>query len=139
VGDDPLGSKTLEADSAAGVARQVGEGPAPKRPGALGCPQDPGGSNDDILIGTTSFNANIAVLDAIMAEWGSADSYTTRVSDLSVPTGGANGSTFLKAGTVANDSGAPDGLKGNAGTDGFFSSTGDVLQDNQPGETVTII
>ena len=80
-----------------------------------------GAQGDDILIaGTTAFDNQEAALAAIMAEWGSADSYATRVKYLSQG-GGLNGSFLLKATTVFDDS-SPDKLTGGAGQDWFFAN-----------------
>ena len=47
--------------------------------GGLGADVLRGGPADDILIGGyTSFDANVAALRQILAEWGSADSFTDR-------------------------------------------------------------
>jgi hypothetical protein len=67
-----------------------------------------GSNTSDILIsGTTSFDANAAALNAIMAEWTSAHSYATRVNNLTNGSGSPdrlNGNYFLQNGqTVFND------------------------------------
>src|SRR5262249_11381744 len=64
------------------------------------------GSGGDILIGgwtnydltstAMTYDQKLAALEAIMAEWGSTDSYTTRVNDLTNG-GGLNGSYLLNA------------------------------------------
>ena len=45
-----------------------------------------GNGNDILISGTTSYDsntsANIAALDAILAEWSSSDSYSTRISKI---------------------------------------------------------
>lgn len=72
-----------------------------------------GESSNDILIGGTSTHSgNMSVLDAIMAEWTSENSYAKRVSNL------LNG--------------------GGANTDWLFQSANDVL-DAFLGETVTTL
>src|SRR5438105_7784816 len=49
------------------------------------------GSGGDILIGgTTDYDNNAAALAAFLAEWGSADSYSTRMARLTNTTGGQN-------------------------------------------------
>jgi Ca2+-binding RTX toxin-like protein len=84
-----------------------------------------GGSADDILIsGTTNFDANHAVLTAILAEWQRTDrTYAQRISDLRNG-GGLNGTTKLIWGTTVHDDGAADTLTGNAGLDWFFANLG---------------
>jgi peptidoglycan/xylan/chitin deacetylase (PgdA/CDA1 family) len=92
-------------------------------------------SGSDILIaGTTAYDANEAGLGAIMAEWTSADSFATRVTDLTNPRGALagrlNGNYFLLAGgpgqTVFND-GATDILIGGPSPDLFFAGPGDIV------------
>ena len=67
------------------------------------------GSNQSAILiaGTTSFDANAAALNAIMAQWTSAHAYTTRVNNLTNGTGSPdrlNGNYFLQLGqTVFND------------------------------------
>ena len=47
-----------------------------------------GGPSGDILIrDCTDYDANIATLDAIMAEWDSGDSYAMRYSFITAPAG----------------------------------------------------
>ena len=67
-----------------------------------------------------------------MAEWSSANSYATRVANLSNG-GGANGTTKLNSASVQNDSSAVDRLTGGSETDWFFQSAGDVLVDFNAG------
>jgi hypothetical protein len=98
--------------------------------GAGGTDTLTGGTGDDILIGdNTTADANIAALDAILAEWASTDSYSTRISKLMT----ADLNT-----TVTRDNNA-NALNGGSGTDWFFSSTGDILKGVQTGATVTTI
>jgi hypothetical protein len=73
-----------------------------------------------------------------MAEWNSADSYATRVSDIMGPTGGLNGSNFLNSSTVSNAHVA-DKMTGGKGTDWFISSSLDKITDLESGETNTVI
>ncbi|HLQ44698.1 MAG TPA: calcium-binding protein, partial [Planctomycetaceae bacterium] len=71
-----------------------------------------GDAGDDILIGgTSSHSSDIAALAAIMAEWTSANDYTTRVANL-LNGGGANGATVLNSTSVQNDASAADRLTG---------------------------
>ncbi len=92
-----------------------------------------GGSDDDLLIGgTTVYDNNIAALLQILAEWASADSYATRITNLR---SGAGGLPKLDSTTVSDD-GAVDTLRGNQGLDWFFVGPNDVLPDIQPTEQV---
>ena len=92
-----------------------------------------GDADDDILIGGKYSSAGSpAALNAIMAEWTSANSYATRVANLSNG-GGANGTTKLNSASVQNDSSAVDRLTGGSETDWFFQSAGDVLVDFNAG------
>ena len=93
------------------------------------------GSGDTILIGgTTSFDtatpSNLNSLGQIMAEWGSTDSYATRVADLSnTGTGSSfaarlNGNIFLTdqgANATVFDNGESDLLVGGSGMDWFIA------------------
>ncbi len=101
--------------------------------GGLGADTIGGDTEDDILIGgTSSLSTNIAALNAIMAEWTSANSYAARVANLRNG-GGANGTTKLNSTTVKNDSSAVDQLTGGSATDWFFQSVSDVLVDFNAG------
>ncbi|MGH7192337.1 MAG: calcium-binding protein, partial [Candidatus Saccharimonadales bacterium] len=71
------------------------------------------GSGGDILIGgITDYDANLAALDAIMAEWGRTDiSYQQRIADLDgAAAGGLNA-------TTVQDDGASDQFVGGRGQD----------------------
>jgi Ca2+-binding RTX toxin-like protein len=92
-----------------------------------------GGAGDDILIGgTSSHDGNIAALNSIMAEWMSANAYSTRVANL-LNGGGANGTIKLNTTTIQNDSSAADTLTGGTDSDWFFQSNADVLTDFNAG------
>jgi hypothetical protein len=55
-----------------------------------------GGPADDLIVGgSTSFDLNPTALDAIFAEWQSADIFAQRQTYLRGPTGHLNGSVFL--------------------------------------------
>ena len=87
-----------------------------------------GGGGDDVLIGgTTDFDANVAALLAIAAEWGRTDAHaSTRASHLITGQGGLNGSYGLNISTV-HDDGAFDDLVGDTAKskarDLFFATT----------------
>jgi Ca2+-binding RTX toxin-like protein len=77
-----------------------------------------GGTDDDILIGGyTAHDADLAKLDAIMAIWGSADSFNARVATLTSPGG------LLVAGETVFDDDAADHIIGAAGRDLAFADT----------------
>ena len=115
----------------------------------LGASQLNAGSGDDLLIGgwtaydlTSSgmtYDQKLAALEAIMAEWGSADSYTTRLNDLQGG-GGLNGSFLLNTSTV-HDNGKVDTLIGTTGSasDWFLAGLTDVLKNKKNGEAQTTI
>jgi hypothetical protein len=110
------------------------------------------GSADDILIGgytnydlantAMTYDQKLTALDAIMAEWGSSDSYATRVNYLSNG-GGPNGSYLLNASTVRDDNGPLDTLigasKNIAALDWFFAGATDIINNQKSGEVVTTI
>jgi Ca2+-binding RTX toxin-like protein len=94
------------------------------------------GLDEDLLIGgSTSYDANSAALAAIMAEWGSGDSYSHRVAHLRGQAGGLNGPYFLKSTTVLEDN-AIDTLTGGVDkNDWFWVSKGilaDIITDLDP-------
>jgi PKD repeat protein len=102
-----------------------------------------GGSGDDLLVGGVStFDANLAALLALQAEWGRTDAdYLTRISHLNgTAAGGLNGAYTLDAQSVFDD-GAADSLSGDAGQDWFLAASGgtnpDLVNDLEPGELVT--
>ena len=110
--------------------------------GGAGADSLQGNSENDLLIpGTTFFDANLAALKALLAEWTSGDFYSRKVARLTgTDTGGLNGSYFLNIGTVFDDN-APDLLSGASGGLNFHFArlTGpnkDKIKNLQPGETV---
>jgi hypothetical protein len=115
----------------------------------LGASQLNAGSGDDLLIGgwtaydlTSSgmtYDRKLAALEAVMAEWGSADSYTTRLNDLQGG-GGLNGSFLLNTSTV-HDNGKVDTLIGTTGSalDWFLAGLTDVPKNKKSGEAQTPI
>ena len=77
-----------------------------------------GGNDEDILIGGfTSHDNNMAALDAIMAIWGSAASFNSRIASLS----GAGG--LLQSGVTVFDDDDDDHIVGGAGRDLVFGDT----------------
>jgi Ca2+-binding RTX toxin-like protein len=75
-----------------------------------------GGNGEDILIGGyTTYDANVASLDAIMAVWSSSASFSARVVALT----GSGG--LLQAGVTVLDDDAHDTMNGGAGRDLYFA------------------
>jgi hypothetical protein len=115
----------------------------------LGQSQLNAGTGDDLLIGGSTtydltsgamtYDQKLAALDAIMAEWGSTDSYTTRVNDL-LGGGGLNGPALLNTSTV-HDNGKVDTLIGTTGSavDWFLAGLTDVVKHKTTGEVQTTI
>jgi hypothetical protein len=115
----------------------------------LGASQLNAGNGDDIFIGgwtaydltssAMTYDKKLSALEAIMAEWGSADSYATRVNDL-LNGGGSNGSSVLNTSTV-HDNGKVDTLIGTTGSafDWFLAGLTDVIKNKKSGEVQTTI
>lgn len=86
---------------------------------------------DDVLIGNiTSFETNLAALNALLAEWGRTDvDYTTRSNHLlGITSGGLNGNVLLNSTTIRDDA-AIDQLYGEAGLDLFFYTSNGTYKD----------
>ena len=98
-----------------------------------------GGLADDVLIaGPTLSDANIAQLIDLQTEWMSANTYSTRITNLRAGVGASLAS--LKAGiNVLNDSGAIDTLTGAAGTDWYLHALDDVITDLFAGEILDLL
>jgi Ca2+-binding RTX toxin-like protein len=93
------------------------------------------GSAGDILIAdTTSYDANYAALQSILAEWQSADSYQLRFQRIEgLQSGGLNGTNQLVWGSMVKGAAGASALTGGgtgAGLDWFFA--------NYPGSNATI-
>jgi VCBS repeat-containing protein len=146
-GDDTLdarGSSTDNVLSGGSGADVLWGGGDDLLVGGLGADVLHGGGDDDILIGgTTDFDADLAALTAILADWRRTDlSYQARVDRLSgVPGTGWTG-PVLTAATVHDDA-AVDQLFGEVGQDWFFYKASgplaDLLQDRQQDERVTTL
>jgi hypothetical protein len=98
-----------------------------------------GGSAGDIAIGgftnfDNSGDANEQALEAILAEWQSADSYTTRITKMKAGVG----PMFAKFvfGTTVHDDGNSSTLTGGLGSDWFFKGAHDTATDEATGEQV---
>ena len=95
-----------------------------------------GGSSDDVVIGdSSSYDANYIALEAILAEWISANAYGTRVAHLRSG-GGLNGSYKLTYGTTVKSDGSIDHSTGSGGLDWFLASSNDVVTDLAVNELV---
>jgi hypothetical protein len=97
-----------------------------------------GGDDDDLEIGgRTSYDANTTALQAILAEWTSANSYATRVNDLRTGVGLSAGNYLQATGASRTvfDDGSADTVTGGRGLDWFFQATGDVITDLNNGGT----
>jgi Ca2+-binding RTX toxin-like protein len=107
-----------------------------------------GGNGDDLLIaGSTAFDQNVSALEAIFAEWTSADTFAQRVANLSgTPQAGTadlNGLYFLTPATVTHASGK-DTIKGSASRDWIFAHNSgtaplDVLSGLSVNDVITSI
>ena len=98
-----------------------------------------GGSADDFVFGgfadfDTSSDAHDQALMAILAEWQSADPYTTRIAKIKAGVGPML-ARFVFGTTVHDDSNAST-LTAGPGTDWFFKGTHDTITDLASGEQV---
>jgi hypothetical protein len=98
-----------------------------------------GGSADDIVIGgftnfDNSGDANDQALEAILAEWRSADSYTTRITKIKAGVGPMLAKFVF--GTTVHDDGNSSTLTGGPGSDWFFKGAHDTATDKATGEQV---
>ncbi len=103
------------------------------------------GAQDDILIGGwtnydisssgMTYDQKLATLEAIMAEWGSSDSYSTRLNKLA---GSLNTNTVHD--NVANGVAVADQLFGNpAANDWFFAGVNDTVTGKNSNDVTTKI
>jgi hypothetical protein len=97
-----------------------------------------GGSADDIVIGgytsyDSSSTANDLALEAILAEWQSGDSYSTRISKIKA---GLAGGYKLVWGKTVHDNGQVVTLTGGGGMNWFFKGAKDTITDYQSGEQI---
>ena len=84
---------------------------------------------------TRALAANEAALASILAEWQSADSYTTRIGFIKSG-GGLNGSNKLIWKSSVLDDGDTDTLVGGSGMDWFFKDLNDPPPVLDPGEQI---
>jgi hypothetical protein len=104
------------------------------------------GNGQDILIsGTTSYgsntSANLAALEAILAEWASSDLYATKISKLSSGITVGSKTYILNATTVRSDGVANTLSDGTAATQNnwFIVNSKDNDSNRKANETVTTI
>jgi Ca2+-binding RTX toxin-like protein len=102
-----------------------------------------GGGGDNILIaGYTSYDQNLTALDALFAEWTSADPLSLRMRDIRTG-GGLNGNDILNPTATGNrpatvfDDGVPDLLYDGSGLSWFFVHEPDDLINNGAGPLVS--
>jgi parallel beta-helix repeat protein len=95
-----------------------------------------GRGNDLLISGTTSYDNNLTALEALLAEWASADSYATRIAK--IKTGAVPGGFALNSTTVQDDL-ATNLLQDGIGSTGdwFVVNPRDTVK-NQPGEEVDV-
>lgn len=106
--------------------------------GGLGKDKLVGGTKGNGLLigGTTTFDNSDDALWALLSEWSSATPLAARFTHLTSGGGLNGGLTLSFGGTVADDL-AIDSLKGYAGTNWFFKSTGDTLAGKKASDKVT--
>ena len=100
-----------------------------------------GGTDEDLLLsGSSTYESDAVALNALLAEWASANPYQTRIDHLLGTSGGGfNGNSILSPSTVTNDT-FIDYLTGNAGQDWFLdSSLQDIITDKAANEAFTDI
>jgi hypothetical protein len=111
--------------------------------GGAGVDTVTGNGNDILISGTTNYDsnmsANIAALDAILAEWSSSDSYSLRISKIMSGVG-AGGSDALNSSTCQSDGVANTVSDGTGSTQNnwFIVNTKDKVT-KQSNETETIV
>ena len=103
-----------------------------------------GNGNDILISGTTKYDsdtaAHIAALDAILAEWTSADNYATRISKITSGVGPGNADK-LNSSTITQDANAntlSEGASQPQNNNWFLSWPSDTVH-KKAGETDTII
>ena len=94
----------------------------------------PVGNDDIVVANSTIYDDNEVALMAIVQEWSSSHSYSSRVNNIRNG-GGNNGAFVLNSGTVLDD-GTPDALWGNGGQDWFLTGVKDKIWDKVSSERV---
>jgi Ca2+-binding RTX toxin-like protein len=100
--------------------------------GGLGNDTLLGGASEDLLIGGRYLlETDASVLQLLLAEWTSAAAYNDRKAHLEgTLAGGANGSNWLKLGTVKEDN-ANDTITGGAGKDWYLRNSQGTTTDSR--------
>ena len=97
--------------------------------GGLGRDKLQGGNDEDLLIaGRTTSDGLFIRLNDLRTEWISANTYSTRISNLRTGVGQSTVSLKAKL-TVLDDAATADTLTGGAATDWYFSAIDDVITD----------
>jgi hypothetical protein len=107
--------------------------------GGLGADTLTGNGNDILVSGTTSYGTNLTALDAILAEWSSTDSYTTRIARIK---GGivVSGKTYALNSTTVQDDLATNLVQDLSGSTGdWFLVTPRDSVTSQAGEEVDVV
>ena len=94
----------------------------------------PVGNDDIVVANSTIYDNNEIALMAIVQEWSSSHSYSTRVNNIRNG-GGNNGGFTLNSGSVLDDF-TPDNLWGNGGQDWFLAGVNDKIRDKAANELV---
>jgi serralysin len=107
--------------------------------GGLGRDRLQGGNDEDLLIaGRTTSDGLFVRLNDLRTEWISANTYSTRISNLRTGVGQSTVSLQAKL-TVLNDAATADTLTGGAATDWCFSAIDDVITDLLAEENVDVL
>jgi hypothetical protein len=116
-------------DSGSGMNILIGGGP--------GGDTLTGNGNDILVSGTSTYDAdnaaNIAALDAILAEWTSSDSYFVRIGKILAGVGATPGADALDSSTVSQDAKAnvlQDGTSQTQNNNWFLGWSNDVVKKN---------
>jgi hypothetical protein len=106
------------------------------------------GNGGDILVGgstaydqtstSMTYDQKVVALEAIMAEWGSSDSYAIRINDVTNG-GGSNGTSVLNLQTVHSTNPRNRLVGQPTAPDWFFADTLDTISSHKAGEVVMTI
>ena len=118
------------------------------RPGGGGADTLKGGSGSDVLIvGSTSYDQNVAALDALLAAWDNPSMrYSLRVATLLSGVSYTNGTGTHTAALDADStvsqpagSGASTLIGGGGCLNWFFAATTDIIKNQKKGEIVSTL
>jgi len=137
-GNDTLimsSTATVSAVLVGGVGNDTltGGGGADVLVGGLGADSLTGGNGNDLVIGNkVAYEDDLSAMKLVRSEWGRTDiAIQQRMDHLTgVLAGGLNGTNFLNASTIQEDS-ALDDLWGSAGTDWFFAAPSGTWADRR--------